>query len=285
MDMDSDLFSIFPDGFIPITHQQTRIEAGLAMLLLADYPKFRSMASLRASGLSVPDVLLVHQLTPDVVCAVQDFLCERNIEKALLRSDRPGGGLGSTSLQGVPNTEVMSQISNLLNLGERILVAVQAAGNVFRNLYNFNLVVCRDLSCRFVIEVTGPGFTATDLNRYGILHERIEFPSHVQSLSESLISRRYKVPDALYRAHCQTKVHKYGSETLDSQDALVLKYPQYIPTPISYLEEVWAERESIYQVIRDMGYQDRGAILSLSFMEENNNFIRHYYWDIHPLDR
>ena len=280
--MKEKLRALFPHGYIPITAHETKEELNIAFLALDDFPKFRSLAAFRSTKLATSDGILIFQITKEGQQVIEDFINRRSLKRILIRSELPGGKMGSPSLQGVPVENAWMILEDMLNKDPRIILAVQASGNIFRNLYNLNLEISSRFLGRYCIEVSGPGFTASDLNRYGFLHERIFLHSYLLNIVEPLVFRDYIISHDSYQIHRKIKIEQWGLRMLEMERALVLEYLEYPPVPVDILRELWTDRFAILQAIEGLGYSNSGAMVSLSFLTETTNRLQRCYWDIYP---
>jgi hypothetical protein len=253
---------------------------------LKDYPKFCSVAALRAAGLPVLDMMLFSQWSSVVEQAVHQFISRYHAQRVLIRTETWGGGMGSPSRQGVEIGDIAAAVVELLTQFRTCMVGIQIAGNIFRNLYNINLMLNPWCPMRYLLEITGPGFTARDLNRYGMLHEQLAVPSYAVELSSGLIQQTYCVPDDIYEQQREEKKLSQGIQRLEQaelNDYLILKYNRYPPIPINLLQVIWQDMPAIRKAVEDIELRERGAVVSASFLMQGGKALRHFYWDIHPM--
>jgi hypothetical protein len=250
---------------------------------LREYPKFRSVAALQAAGLAVPDILFLRDWSPQTAARVSSFVKRHQVSRVLIRSETKGGQLESPSMLGVKLGRIPSVVSQFLAFRPDTVAAIQIAGNAHRNLYNLNLLVDPWRPTHILVEVSGPGFTARDLNRFGMVHEQIEIPAYAMHLSESILKRTYRVSDATYQLQRHSKIRRATRKTLVREKALLLEYPRYQPIPVDFLQIIWPELAQVRVVIEWLDLCDVGAIISLSFMLQPNGCARHFYWDVHPM--
>jgi hypothetical protein len=275
------LKDLFPGGLITVSANQPRIEAGIAASVLTEYPKFCTIATFRAFGLPIADALIIYQINSDTEMEIYKFCQERQLHKVLLRSEVRGGLLGSPSCQGVVISQVYENLIELLHYKTGTIVAIQAAGNIFRNLYNINLYYSSLPSHFCTVEVTGIGFTASDLNRNGIIHERIVIPKYINEINEELIRREYKISDQQYKNQYYEKINRYGKETLTKENATIISQIKYNEIPLPYIKDVWDDQSKIWELLDYLGFSNNGALISMSFIVTENNIVKRWYWDIH----
>lgn len=275
------LKELYPDGFCLLTNRLPRKDSSVALLALRPFQKFRSAAVFQSLGLRFADILIIHELCPNAKRAVEEFVINLNLDRLLIRTDMPGNKFGLPSYQGIPASDAWGIISNIFDQYERIVVAVQAAGNIFRNSYNINFGITHNERLRCCFEIVGPGFTASDLNRHGVFHERIEVPSFTIELYESLICRTFTVTRSQYQVDRRNKISKYGFSTLKHENAVVLEKKIYEPIPLALLQDVWNYWDAIEQAIGMMGYGETGGIVSLSYLNVNSQPLKKSFWDIH----
>jgi hypothetical protein len=255
----------------------------LLLSTLREYPKFRSVMALQAAGLAVPGILLLREWSSQTAAKVSSFVKRHKVGRVLIRSETKGGQLESPSMLGVKVGKIPSVVSRFLAYQPDTLVAIQIAGNAYRNLYNLNLLLNPWQPAHVLVEVSGPGFTARDVNRFGIVHEQIEIPAYAMHLSESILRRTYRVSDAAYQLQREAKLRRSKLKTLVQEKALLLQYPQYHPIPVDLLQIIWPELAQIRTVVEWLDLSDVGAIVSLSFLLQPNGCARHVYWDVHPM--
>jgi len=274
---------LFPGGIISKSIVEEKSQAYLILLALKSYPKFRSAISLCAARLPTTDGMIIFEINENVNQTLQGFIRKHNLEKVLLRSERMGRRLGYPSKQEVPINKIHFEVRNLMAQGPDTIIAIQTAGKIFKNFYNINMEINPYNPLSIVFEISGPGFTATDLNRFGILHERITVPSYAIELYENILKREYLVEEKTYLSHKQIKLDRWGIEKLKKEKSLLLDYMKYPIIPLSILQRLWLDLPQIKKAIEWLDLSDSGCIVSLSFIQQENGLLEHFYWDIHPL--
>jgi hypothetical protein len=228
------------------------------------------------------DALLLYKFTSSTEEDIRNFCFQRKLQKVVLRSEVKGGILGCPSCQGVFIDDAYKIALEIFNCRPGTIVAVQAAGNIFQNLYNLNIYYGISPSHDCLVEISGIGFTASDLNRHGILHERIIIPSYVDTLHESIIKREYRINGEIYRDHYREKINRFGRKQLVHEKATILTQERYNEIPITYLQDVWNDQPLIQELINNyLEYYDNGALVSMSFITSDNNVVKRWYWDVH----
>lgn len=269
----------YPQGAIRFTRDET----ALALVALKSYPKFRSLAAFHLSCLRSPAVIFIYKNCPDAKQSVINFIQELGLERVLIRSELPGGKLGSQSLQGVSADDAWALSEKMLSSENSLMVAIQGAGDIFHNYYNINLEISPYQPGRHIFEIAGPGFTASDINRHGILHERVSVPSYIGQICERLVRREFMITPEGYSSQRNKKIEKYGSQKLHTERATILDYSCYLPIPTYLLQDLEFNKEAIVQVIDNLGYSDTGAIVSLSYLIHTSGLLDLNFWDVHPL--
>jgi hypothetical protein len=277
--LQQDLHAIYPDGMIVRTLRGSAANHALLFFELREYRKFRSVIAIAGSRLPILDAMLLCRWTRQAEEQFEWFVRQHNVKNVLLRSDRPGGRLGSPSAQGVDVNAVSKRVNQFLMKTNDTVVAIQLAGDVFHNLYNLNIGLGFK-PLRVVIEVAGPGFTAQDLNRFGIVHERIELPIHAMDISANLVERKYLISREEYKRQRNQKIHTYDTQQLEKVDATILTAVTYEPIPLSCIRTVWSELKLIRMATEWLDLSDQ-AIVSASFLARAD-VVDHFYWDIHP---
>lgn len=278
------LQSLFPHGIITSSLLEDRSEAYLIFLALHNYPKFLSTVSLSAARLPSTDEMLIYELNRKVDKGIKDFIKKNKVDRLLLRSERKTRKIGYPSKQGVLPNDVSVEIKALLSQGPDTIISIQTAGNIFRNLYNINIEINPFIPDKIIFEVSGPGFTASDLNRMGLLHERLSIPSYAIEINRQIIKRDVMVEKNVYFNHRQKKVEQWGIEKLSHERSLLLEFTEYPMIPDDLLQQVWLDLPQIKKAAEWIGLLDLGCIISLSFLMRDDNTMNRYYWDIHPLN-
>lgn len=278
------ILNLATSGLICPSLRQVRDDAPLLLSVLRDYPKFRSVVACAATGLAVPDAMLLTHWSFHVEQATRTFMQRIATAHVLIRSERLGGGLGSPSRQQVTLPSVPTVIRELMDVPNR-MIAIQAAGVLWRNLHNINLMFDPGQPVQLLLEVVGPGFTARDLNRYGLMHEQIVLPSYAMEIHTALVRRPYVITDKLYAAQREAKLAEYRRTGFLHDDAIIWQATHYQPLPLAHIRTLWDDLPALRTVLEWLELDRSGAIVSMSFLQRANGSVGHCYWDIHPLRR
>jgi hypothetical protein len=260
------------------------MDAPLLLSILRSYPKFRSVVACAVAGLPVPDAVLLTHWSPAVEDAVAALMRRTAATQVLIRSEQHGGGLGAPSQQNVALDVVSAMVFELAKTPDLVL-AIQAAGVIWRNLHNLNLMVDPVQPAQLLLEVAGPGFNARDLNRYGIVHEQIVLPSYAMEINPALVRQSYVVADSLYTTQREAKLAEYRHARLLHDDATIYQATRYQSLPLTYIRTIWNDLPAIRTALEWLNLEDIGAVISMSFLQGSRGSVERWYWDIHPLSR
>lgn len=264
---------------------------------LKDYPKYRSVGALAISGLPVPKSIIVFSDTPKSHNNFERLIRHWNVDKVVVRSDKKGGKIDAPSVQNCRVQDAWQYSVDFLN--KKLLPMVISTGDIFHNVYSVNIKIDPTVVSEIYLEIVGPGFCATDLNKRDIVHERGVLTGRSGRFSfydSSIVSQKvYNLQISLMKDNLIKKEeNKRGSKFLNKNeanswvnqflvevDALILKYPKYVPVSSLYLISVWKYLENMIQAGKFMGYNKTSFIVSMSFVTEKETVIP-YFWDIHP---
>jgi hypothetical protein len=275
-------------------------DLSIAILELRGFWKLWSACLLSSAGLPTLDGLIINTSFPDLPHTVVEFIQERRPALALIRHDKylespphPRGGLivGETSLPEVVR----------FFLDQRRVVAVYEAADPLLNGHNLNLLFETD--SEVLIEVVGPGFDASDLQRGDLSpHEswstvlsegavsEMKLVQRVtaEAYQESVRARRQKIKIKLESLPTPEIARKIRKE-LEIPDDLEA-YLRKIDSPLLRSEEYRPVAESvIIQTIRRIAesgviakFRDQTGVsfplvISTSFVDRGR---RQVFWDV-----
>ncbi len=265
--------------------------------LLSKYPKYKSVVAMASAGLPVSRAMVITGSGVVAENRCQEILNGWGVEKTIIRTDSVGGTVNAPSVQGVNIEDVWTTSKNLLN--ERLLPMVIAQGDIFHNNYSVNILVDPESPESVYMEIVGPGFSATDINRRSIVNERGElaggeggfslrnnavvsqhdYDEQVELLKQSLIKKEEKKRGKSFPN--VEEGNQWANEFLRQEDALILRHPSYNPISSKYLERVWDFVPQMLLAGKTLGLGDKSFIVSMSFVQEGEK-ENPYFWDIHP---
>jgi len=232
-----------------------------------DLKKLRSLEALKKSGLPI---LKYKVLTKqNYQKELRSFLEENKITKFMVRTD--GKGNFSPSIINVTLTDdVIKSIGKFFDEGFTVFIMEYA--NIYKDLHSLNILVKKN---ELIIEAVGQGFLATDLNRYGYLHECVEI-----QLSTGAIKQTYVISNDKYQQDKQKKILNVGIHNLEENDAYVLLYKTYTPLnkmELDYVMHSVRQFEMIKNILKE-DQQDE-LLVSLSFLDLGQGHDEPIFWD------
>lgn len=189
----------------------------------------------------------------------------------MIRTD--GAGTASPRLLDAAIDEnLFQQIEKYFLEGYTVFAA--HCGNVHRNLHSMNIRVRSD---DIYVEVVGPGFMATDLDRYGMVpHESFDINGRYLSVSNKKLNEQRYAEDRARR------LASSDEQELKSARSFLLDYPQYLPLSGG---EIGFIREAALKLYDWRRTNNKGDfIASGSFLDmgvEGQTDIKPVFWDIH----
>ena len=282
---------------IDLQEDLSRGEVGKLVLLFSKYPKYKSVVAMASAGLPVSKAMVITGSGSMAEDRCQGILTNWDVERTIIRTDRIGGTVNSPSVQGVKIEDVWTTSKNLLNEG--LLPMVIAQGDIFHNNYSVNILVDPKNPDSVYLEIVGPGFSATDINRRRIVNERGElaggrgrfilrsnsvvsqrdYNEQVELLKENLIKREEKKRSAPFPNI--EEADRWVNDFLEQEEALILQHPSYDPIPSKYLKRVWDFVPQMLLAGKNLRLGDNPFIVSMSFVQEDEK-DNPYFWDIHP---
>jgi len=233
--------------------------------------KLASLHELQKQNLPiVPFALLDAENYKDQIKA---FLKEQNLEKFMIRTD--GKGNFSPSVVGVSfSEEVLNEVQEFFNEGYDVFVADPA--DKFKNFYSLNIQKEKN---NIIVEIVGPGFIATDLNRHGFIHEsyELEYPN-----LEIIEGNQFIISPELYEKEREEKINILREkETSIPEDALVFVYNTYPPFEEDKKTYVTSIIPRLVEVAKGLSKgKKEDFIASMSFLGELKQPV---FWDVYVL--
>lgn len=245
-------------------------------VILRPYSKFLSVASLSNVGLPVLPLLLYTAWNSCVEQNVLGFLAEHGLNRVQMRSQTNRSSLGGKAFHHLPITDIAEASMSLLSTGASI-VAIQPPGNIFRNNYSTHLDISLS-SIDVCLEIVGPGFTATDLSKGGLMHERITL-----SIVGGMTERVFVVDASTYDKNVSALISRFGLKRLRQEHALILEHiDQYAPIPTDYIRYLCESIGAIKEAVLQMDFSSPRAVVAMSWIHELTSPISQpVFWDIH----
>ena len=232
--------------------------------------KLLSLSLFQKHGLPVIPYMRLSEITfgEDVAAFIRTY----QVDRVMVRTD--GKGLASPAFNdAIWDGKMQATVKELFKDGYTVFVMHPA--DIYKNMYSFNLL--RDGE-GYTIEVVGHGFIATDLNRYGIMHESL-FVS--DDFTE--VKCEYLVKQEKYSADRLKKIDELGLDSEDVNTAYILQYEEYLPFYESDMFEILAKYASgIRNFMHDPVYRGVDLVLSGSFIDIGRG-QELVFWDAHPV--
>jgi len=279
----------------------------LALSDLTDYKKFHSILRLRLSAFPILGGLIVTSWDDDTNREIHAFCYYHSIDHILIRHDTikdtghsPMGGY-TVALQNIER-----EVKAFLTMGR--IVFLLFPSSPFNNLYSLNSLFIN--STDIVIEVVGPGFDASDLqrgkitpheifqlNRNALIHgaegevERA-LSNRIKLVSESEYSKSIlQRLDTVYYKLAKSKLitdntdlklderHRYARETLLHLGYPLLLNNEYLYKPITKILLLGMVRyivnlPTVFNITEGYSYP---YVLSCSYVDGGNKLV---FWDV-----
>jgi hypothetical protein len=260
---------------------------------LHDYPKFLSVFALASAKLPVSKSLIITKNTQKAKNETMKIIKQWNTSEFVIRSDKKGGAIDSQSIQNCEFERVWPSVNDFLN--KKLLPMATAKGDVFHNTYSINLKMEPGIINRVYLEIVGPGFCATDLNKRDIVNERgyltnefklensriIDDDSYKLQVKEMKMSVIKKEIVKGRQFNNENMAEIWVDSYLNSIGALIMQHPNYISIDRSHLAIIWNFLPRIRLACTKMGYGNQISVVSMSFVLEGEK-EKPYFWDIHP---
>ena len=234
------------------------------------FEKIESLKTMEEIGLPVLPYLILN--AENFRQQIADFVEQYHLDKIMVRTD--GQGKGSPRiLDAAIDDDTFGKIEDFLSQGLLVFIANQ--GNIYRNPHSANIEITKEGA---YIEVVGPGFMASDLNRGSMTpHETIHMDA------EGRIKDRQALPEEYQNAR-QTRLNdpKTDLAALKDNRSYLLEYEDYPPIDEIEMETL---RDAAVKLnnYRRM-YLKGNFIASMSFVDlgnESHPNVQPVFWDIH----
>lgn len=204
---------------------------------------------------------------------IKKFLLENKLSKFMVRTD--GKGMYGPSINNTELTrDVLDKINGFINNGYQILI--MEPGNIYRNFHSVNFLKDKN---QIIIESVGPGFTATDIGRNSIVHERMIFSFPEFKMVEQLIL----IDQDIYSKQVNLKINEIGIDKAKKNHSYLLEYNYYIPLSkkeVIYLKKILPKLIKINKIISP---NSDNFIVSMSFIDFCRDKIEPIFWDLYSL--
>lgn len=277
-------------GLGPVVEVQRAVREGKGeelARLLKDWPKFKSVAILASSGLPIVPAAIITE-AGDLARANLTRTLERwGDRKVVIRTETKGGAAGGVSVQNCPVEEVWENVVPLIESGKMVMVMGKEGGDPYHNSYNVNVHLTGLTSAH--LEIVGPGFTATDLNKRGLKHEEVKLSWGEEGFRAERVSR---ISDGQYRQNVESMFKrlekKFGDkflEKLQEMKATILEHRElYEPIDDEFLQVIYQLAPRIKSAVRAMGLEVEEAIVAMSFIQRKEGPTP-VFWDIYGYGR
>ena len=237
---------------------------------------------------------------------IKTFCKENQFEKLLIRIDKiQETGFAPRGGYIVDYADLEKEVTNYLKEG-RIVILLEPT-SAYNDLYSVNALFTEDRE-DIVLEIVGPGFDASDLNRGDISpHQILSIPkviSEVPSNISRILKRLYIVSPDAYKESVRQRLFKIGmtyskrhslnisrwsekrvtqlSEKYlqESSQTLLLKNRElYTPIPSKYLKMLLPYVIKLPRKLQQLGVEEEVTkVLSMSILNENGGRLN--FWDI-----
>jgi hypothetical protein len=275
-----------------------QIDEGPVPATLAGYHKVSSLYEIRQLGLPILRTVVITAWSDAVAAYLKEYVLRQGWARVTIRSDRrpevpssPRGG-ALFDLQSA-----FQVIAELLASGRVVLVIEPA--DKYDNLYGVNLLFVSGAE-EALLEIVGPGFDVTDLNRGDISpHERISLAIKNQMLTARILKKecvtreeylasvsqrlakigreRLQASGLLKGAVAEATLIEIGSQFLECCGYALLNGDQYAPLPKNYLTQAISYARDLPWRLSAPG-SDTRQIVSFSIL--NQPGPRLVFWDI-----
>lgn len=249
---------------------------------LKDWPKFQSVAVLAESGLPIVPSFLVTEDSGEVREEFKKILERWGDRKVTIRTESKGGSVGGAAIQNCPTEEAWGKVAPFLKAGKMVMIIGKEGGDIFHNNYNVNIHLA-DLNTAW-LEIVGPGFRSTDLNKRGINHETVKITWDDQGTRAEKI---FQISNEEYRKSVNALLAVYrsklGEDYLEKlkglKATLLLHQDVYEPIGEELLRAIFGLIPSMKKATRMMELEGEGAIFSMSFIQREG--LTPIFWDIY----
>jgi hypothetical protein len=277
-----------------------------ALDLLNGYWKTISILYLRLLRLPILNGLIITELNSEVMDALNLFCMKYGYIELLLRHDRrpeiptyPSGGYL------VKFSELEKEIDKFLK-DNRIVILLEPK-SPYEDLYSVNILFDRD-SEEILLEIVGPGFDASDLNRGHISPHEIIKANLYKIIEDNYYPkpkntfRTFLVDNARYQSSVFSRKIKIGNRITKNKN-IALKKPSdhnliklaeeyltqnnhqlllsheksYSQIPDDYLRQIYSHVAHLPKRLKDIANKNPLFVVSLGFLNPDKRLV---FWDI-----
>lgn len=200
---------------------------------------------------------------------VKMFIKKINKDKFLIRTD----GLGKFS-PSVNNATLKNDSQKIKEFFEKgYTVFVMHPGSIHTNLHGLNIMKEGN---EIILEIVGQGFITHDLNKWGLLHEKIILDSNSLEIKDRKIITQAKYSQAILK-----KMKEFPITELGEENSLLLRHKKYIPFTDKELHYVRDNFHRMESVSKDLGAEN--FIANMSFIDFGNGKYQPIFWDLYGL--
>ena len=154
------------------------------------------------------------------------------------------------------------------------VVFVMHPGNIYKNKHSLNIM---RLSGEVIIEIVGPGFIATDLNRYGFVHKRIKlkFPE-LYALDTEVLTNWSR-----YQKDKKEIIKRLGKNNIVKHNGYLLRYETYPPLSKEKIEMLIRCIPKIQKAANMLEINSTKWIASMSFVNLTEIKNEPLFWDLY----
>lgn len=188
------------------------LEPGPIPLPLQGYNKTTSIFEVLQLGLPTQEGIIITDWNDNVANITQSFLNIKQWNQVLIRTDKKGE-TGKYMRGGyiISIKEVPAECQRILSLG-RIVLLLEPASK-YENLYAINVLIQMKQNI-VLLEIVGPGFDASDLNRGDISpHERVCLKIKNEQVTPYIL-RKDIINQAQYQDSVKARLRKIGVEAI-----------------------------------------------------------------------
>lgn len=250
---------------------------------LEPYAKFMSIACLLYARLPALPTFLFIDWNDLVEQRVREFSFRLSLDQVMLRSQAKSSLFGQ-SYGAIPVAQVSRVAQELFSDGSKI-VALHPELSIHRDKYSVHIDFDFLSTLRVMLEVVGPGFTATHLSRGGIVHERIRLSAFGSAYGLVGAKRVWRIPDEAYQRDVCKIIGKYGRDALVDKQSLLLEHRHsYPPIPTSFIRYIHNSLGDLRKAISYMSLDSARTAVSMSFFRPVGSPVsKPVFWDIHEL--
>jgi hypothetical protein len=270
------------------------VDASRALVRFSDYPKLTSWLLMHAASVPALKGLVIDVWAPSAVQAIHAFASQLDADALLVRSDRRGEtGRSPRGGYVVALRDLAGEVRWFLDQGR--VVFLLEPRSPFDDLYSLTMALRTD-SDRWLVEVAGPGFDASDLKRGDITpHETLEATPTGASFAlsrercasqaeyeRSLMTRFGKVARLLGRPSEQwqsaaPEAGAVAAELTRRRETLLLEARTYQQIPEALVHAALTHAARLQRTMSSYGLPNTGIAVSMSYLGRQADPV---FWDV-----